>query len=880
MSVRFYIMRNCFIILLILFSALTVQAQELPSDVVKGEDVSMHSNGNLARSLQGLLPGLIVTQTSGDELDGVSVEYRGKTPLVIIDGVISSLDKVNPADVDEVKILRKASASVIYGSQGEGSVLFIKTKNPSKKGVSVAYNGYYSFRRRVIELEDKIVTDGYEWTRNYYDFYAGRSRVPGSAVSVPGVVATSEISVAGSTYLDMFKKMRESGTNDLYGIGSHGQYLYFGSTAWPDLLYRDISGGMSHSLKINTEYGKLSYSVSGRLYNLGSIYENRDFGYGSKDFHQKIIYRVLDGLCIYNDTKFFSTGNKHPYAGGSSILSTMNSYSQPIFVPSNEDGTVTLSAAASNWQPIMNGQGESEAVKNLMTITGLDWKLLEGLSLHADYAYANTSSKLERRLIPVTYHFNPNSSWTLNENAEPLSNTLYTSSHRATARLDYSTIFGDGHRVEATLGGDYAANKPLNQSLSGVFLSGTYNYKRLSISSSIRGETGSLYPEDNALGISYGVSGQLNITKWLTIHSDYLSLSRPCVDHAAVEKIPTIEAGLDLSALEGRVAFTGNVFRKKLNTTHIDGLEFSLRLRDSFDLAGKQLSWCLSSNVYDALSYVDVVIPPYNENSVGLSYSGSTVGEIWGFKTDGYFRSNEEAKASLKDQFHSNGVNFRPYAGNLKFLNLNGDDEISPGQYKINSHGDLTIIGNSTPRYIFGIGLDLSWSGIGISALFNGVCHRDWYFGSLYAWPKNDSDQMFWGMYFNSSASFLTRDQATDVVGVDYSSDNWKVTKDGYWTRPVGSTVDKGGGLRVPNDYYLQNAAYLRLKNLSVSYTFPKEMTQNIRIESLRFYMSGENLITFSPLSKHAPLIDPEMVSDALGTPIMRSISLGVDVTF
>ena len=57
-------------------------------------------------------------------------------------------------------------------------------------------------------------------------------------------------------------------------------------------------------------------------------------------------------------------------------------------------------------------------------------------------------------------------------------------------------------------------------------------------------------------------------------------------------------------------------------------------------------------------------------------------------------------------------------------------------------------------------------------------------------------------------------------------------------------------------------------------------MTQNIRIESLRFYMSGENLITFSPLSKHAPLIDPEMVSDALGTPIMRSISLGVDVTF
>lgn len=226
-------------------------------------------------------------------------------------------------------------------------------------------------------------------------------------------------------------------------------------------------------------------------------------------------------------------------------------------------------------------------------------------------------------------------------------------------------------------------------------------------------------------------------------------------------------------------------------------------------------------------------------------YSGKELGEIWGFRTDGYFLSNEEADNWATDTFHKNGSNFRAYAGDLKFIDVNGDGTIDTGAGTVGDHGDMERIGNTTPRYQFGLNVDLKWKGLGLSLFFQGVGKRDWY-------PAVESGY-FWGQY-NRPYGYLMKSQTGDnYVQIDYSTDNWVVTNADakpYWTRRVGYAANRNvGPLTMENDYYLQNAAYVRLKNLTVDYSFPAKVASRAGLSAARVYVSMENLWTWSPSS-------------------------------
>ena len=101
-----------------------------------------------------------------------------------------------------------------------------------------------------------------------------------------------------------------------------------------------------------------------------------------------------------------------------------------------------------------------------------------------------------------------------------------------------------------------------------------------------------------------------------------------------------------------------------------------------------------------------------------------------------------------------------------------------------------------------------------------------------------------------------------NVVRIDKSTDNWRVTnmdKNPYWTRMVSLAANRNDGpLTWENDHYLQDASYIRLKNLTIDYNFPKELVNKIGLQALKIYVSGENLLTFSPLKKYAKNYDPE----------------------
>ena len=197
-----------------------------------------------------------------------------------------------------------------------------------------------------------------------------------------------------------------------------------------------------------------------------------------------------------------------------------------------------------------------------------------------------------------------------------------------------------------------------------------------------------------------------------------------------------------------------------------------------------------------------------------------------------------------------------------------------------------------TPRYHYGLNLGFNWNGIGLNVAFQGIGKRDWYF--------SNGSGFFYGMY-DHSYGYMLKDQIGKMVEIDTSSDKWVVTnmdKNPYWTSPRSHVSNRNvGPLATPNDHFLQSVAYLRLKNLTLDYTFPSKITDRMKIKTLRVYFSGENLWEYSPLTKYNKMIDPEVIEagdtdtnnhdkgyDGMGEgysyPLLRTFTFGLNLSF
>lgn len=248
-------------------------------------------------------------------------------------------------------------------------------------------------------------------------------------------------------------------------------------------------------------------------------------------------------------------------------------------------------------------------------------------------------------------------------------------------------------------------------------------------------------------------------------------------------------------------------------------------------------------------------------------YSGSVYGDIWGFVTDGYFQSEEEvAKSPSQEKLESGNFTYGP--GDVKFKDLNGDGKIDGGNSTATDHGDLTVIGNTQPHYLYGAQLGGQWKGFDLYIFLQGVGKRDF-------WGLGD---MVIPMY--SGAQILYKHQ------LDYwTEDNRNAKYPNPYAGNSGGTI---GGLRsgshnfYPQTKYLLNLAYCRLKNLTIGYTLPKSLVERAHLYKFRVYVSGQNLTEISNVG--VPL-DPEITDGQLGYtgrtfPFQRNYSFGVQVTF
>lgn len=339
------------------------------------------------------------------------------------------------------------------------------------------------------------------------------------------------------------------------------------------------------------------------------------------------------------------------------------------------------------------------------------------------------------------------------------------------------------------------------------------------------------------------------------------------------ETVTTSDIGIDLGFWRDKLTFTADAYIRdtkgilttgeklpsiygatepKVNAHNLRtiGWEIQTEWKSTFNLMGKPFYYNIGANLAD---YTARYTKADNPNGLIASpYVGKKLGEIWGYEVDGLFDSDAEAEEYssridiqqvITTYFNSVGPGSRGVrGGDMKYADLNGDGVISRGSDTLDDPGDRKVIGNYQPRFMYGFHAGFQWEGLDFYIFFQGIGHQDWY-------PSSDCHR-FWGPFSNPYNSFVPR---------VFMSDVWSVNnKDAYFPRARGyDASNSGGGLYQVNSRYLQNVAYLRLKNLTVGYTFPEKWTEKIHVSKLRIYFSGENLWYYSPL--HTKYLDPEI---------------------
>lgn len=260
-------------------------------------------------------------------------------------------------------------------------------------------------------------------------------------------------------------------------------------------------------------------------------------------------------------------------------------------------------------------------------------------------------------------------------------------------------------------------------------------------------------------------------------------------------------------------------------------------------------------------------ITKWNNTTGALNswYKGKKLGEIWGFETDRYFNSSDvnpdgTLKTGTPDQSYLQNGSFRFGAGDIKYKDLNNDGKIDTGKGTIDDHGDLKRIGNQLPRYEYSLRVGAMLKGFDVEVLLQGVGKRNmWSTSSLFI-PHAAGAQM---NIFENQLDYWTESNQNARFPRPYIN--------GAFGSLSGLPGNSGCNNFAPQTKYLNNLAYLRVKNFTVGYTLPQNLTRKIFVEKLRFYFSAQNLFTFDHIDG---VMDPECTGGS-----SKSYTNGMDMT-
>jgi TonB-linked SusC/RagA family outer membrane protein len=294
------------------------------------------------------------------------------------------------------------------------------------------------------------------------------------------------------------------------------------------------------------------------------------------------------------------------------------------------------------------------------------------------------------------------------------------------------------------------------------------------------------------------------------------------------------------------------------------GWELSITYRGKI---GKDVNFSVGGVLSDNSSMVTKYQNPTGFNPSGNFYVGKQLGEIWGYRTGGLIQDSASAAGFNKlDHSFISTQAWKP--GDVKYIDLNGDGKINNGANRLDSMGDSRVIGNSTPRYAYAFTGSVSWKGLTLSVVVQGIAKRDYApaIGDAYFWGDGSYAQM---TIFKQHLDYWTPQNPNAYYPAPYTNSGGA----------IGAFTNKSQQV---SDRYLQNAAYMRLKNVTLNYSLPSQIIKKAHLTKMSVFVSGENLLTITKLSK---IFDPETLNvAAVGVgksyPLAQIFSAGVNISF
>ena len=950
---------------------------------VGAEELKDRPVTNLGQMLQGQVPNLNISFGTGTPGESATLNIRGKTsltnsgaPLVLIDGVEGSIDRINPNDIESVSVLKDAASAAIYGARAGFGVVLITTKSNKDGQAHINYNGRFSFSAPTTKTD--FMTVGYDVARLVDEFNTAKT---GSSYS--GLNADD---------YKMLEKRRYDTTENparpwVVVDPQDGRYHYYGNFDWYNYIFNFSQPTWNHNLNVSGGTDKMNYMISGGMNDHDGLYALNTDKYSTRTLMAKFNAEVTPWLRVFSTASLFKSKYKqagYDYEGGGNV-GNLVFHAMPWIVPVNPDGTNVYLLPNNKDKPadgfaamLRTGNGFTQVGKTEQTYAiGAVLKVMEGLEITGKLTYRNYAKEKQARAANIQYAIRPNevltaSGWPFNNKLKDGRDTyenyvydLYANFHRT---------FADVHNVSAVVGSNYERGhykfvEPSGEDLTsdvlndlalstgakgvkssqnefalmGYFARLSYDYNgRYLVEANMRYDGTSRFPRNHRWGFfpsvalgwriseeaffapvrpvvsnlklraSLGSLGNqitdnsakfnkntfypymrlISLANTTTLNyifdntqATYASLGDPTSGSLTWETIVTQNVGLDVGLFNNRLSLALDVYRRTTKDMlaaaralpavygynapyenngelRTNGFELVVGWNDKFNLAGKPFYYGVNLTLADSKTKITKF--KGNESKVlGQDYEGMEWGEIWGFRIKGIYQSDQEAIDRGVDQSFL-GSRFTDKAGDLIFDDVDDSKKIDIGKGTLDNHGDLVRIGNSTPRYHYGITVNMAWMGFDFSMFWQGIGKQNIYPGG--------NNMMFWGPYARAYSSFIPKDFPAKV----WSTDN----RGAYFPRPVADLA-RELAMSKPNDRYLQDLAYCRLKNLTFGYTLPKSLTKKAYLEKVRVYFSGENIFITSKLK--SDYLDPEqMTYDSNGRvyPFSKTFSFGLDVSF
>ncbi len=963
------------------------------------------SETDVAKALQGAVPGLTITNQNGDINADPTIVIRGigtlsnsgkSTPLYVVDGVpMDNLSYINPNDIESISVLKDASSTSIYGTRAAFGVVLVTTKSAkTAEKVSVSYSNNFSWSRASVLPEYPNVLKQITAMTEANDRAGAASELFGMYINTEEF--RDKVLAWQAHYGENYKKGYEE---MIYGL-DYDENGYYADWDVAGILFNDAAPAQSHNLSVSGNSGKTNYYMS-LAYNhqQGLMAFNPD-KMDKFNATVNVSTKATEWLEVGTRFNLSNRSYTYPYVRGQGSYQyawRWGSFFGPWGYFKDAEGNQYDGRQMIGFRK----QGGDAYNKRMNLRAGgfLKLNLAKGLTFNGDYTYTYRTTRYkgigtEEDLVN-TWSLQPEdfTHGSISTSTFIETDRSFYSNHVANMYFNYNATWGGAHNFNAMVGAnidkdeyeylyyerhgmqdpnlpelaltseDYSySHSHTHNGSAGVFGRINYDYKGIYLLEfNARGDASSKFPKgqqwaffpSGSVGYriseepyfeparpyvsnlkvraSYGTIGNQEIGDMMFLELmdknpggkvDWIGDGGLCLDWfdqpdmvsplLTWETIATTNIGIDLGFLDNDLTVGFDWFQRDTYDMLAPGkaLPDVIGASAAFENAGslRTRGWELSidyHHLFQELNNLEVygnfnlsdyksTITEWDSNNlINQKYTGKEYGEIWGFQTDRYFTAEDfSGEDEAGHPIYAAGVasqkglekgSFVYGPGDIKFVDQNGDGVIDWGDGTPENHGDLVKIGNSTPRFQYSFRLGASWYGVDLDLFFQGVGQRDMWTQSSFVMPFMRGVD---GIYSNQ-IDYVTQ-AMVDNNQIDQNAMYPRLWggNSGYGV-PGSSILDAGCNNFYPQDRYLVNMAYLRLKNLTVGYTLPQQWTRKATIEKVRIYASFNNLCD---LVNHTAQygLDPEITTGdgSLGNgtfgrtaPITRSYSFGLQVT-